>query len=177
MNTQKNLFARHFGLRGIALFEAGKGLLAVMVAIWLLSLLHKDIQDVAEHLLHFLHRIFRLNPDGHLARSIIRGARRVTPGNLHLWIGGTLIYSIIRFAEAAGLWLEKQWAEWFALISGCLYLPIEIYELAHHATPIKWAIFATNLLIVAYLAWLLRDLHNSRKPLETAVIPKTEPAT
>jgi uncharacterized membrane protein (DUF2068 family) len=177
MNTQKNLFARHFGLRGIALFEAGKGLLAVMVAIWLLSLLHKDIQDVAEHLLHFLHRIFRLNPDGHLARSIIRGARRVTPGNLHLWIGGTILYSIIRFAEAAGLWLEKQWAEWFALISGCLYLPIEIYELAHHATPIKWAIFATNLLIVAYLAWLLRDLHNDRKRLAAAAIPKTEPAT
>ena len=177
MNTQKSLMAKHFGLRGIALFEAGKGLLAVMVAIWLLSLLHKDIQDVAEHLLHFLHRIFRLNPDGHLARSIIRGARRVTPGNLHLWIGGTLIYSIIRFAEAAGLWMEKQWAEWFALISGCLYLPIEIYELAHHATPIKWAIFATNLLIVAYLAWLLRDLHKDRKRLEAATIPKTEPAT
>jgi len=177
MNTQKSLMAKHFGLRGIALFEAGKGLLAVMVAIWLLSLLHKDIQDVAEHLLHFLHRIFRLNPDGHLARSIIRGARRVTPGNLHLWIGGTILYSIIRFAEAAGLWLEKQWAEWFALISGCLYLPIEIYELAHHATPIKWAIFATNLLIVAYLAWLLRDLHNDRKRLEAAAIPKTEPAT
>jgi uncharacterized membrane protein (DUF2068 family) len=146
MNTQKNLIAKHFGLRGIALFEAGKGLLAVIVAMWLLSLLHKDIQNVAEHLLRFLHRIFRLNPDGHLARSIVRGARRVTPGNLHLWIGGTMIYAIIRFVEAAGLWLEKPWAEWFALISGCLYIPIEIYELAHHATPIKWAVFATNLL-------------------------------
>jgi uncharacterized membrane protein (DUF2068 family) len=177
MNSQKNLIAKHFGLRGIALFEAGKGLLAVIVAMWLLSLLHKDIQNVAEHLLRFLHRIFRLNPDGHLARDIIRGARRVTPGNLHLWIGGTILYSIIRFVEAAGLWLEKQWAEWFALISGCLYIPIEIYELAHHATPIKWVVFATNLLIVAYLAWLLRDLHNERKRLRAAVIPNTEPAT
>ena len=83
----------------------------------------------------------------------------------------------IRFAEAAGLWLEKQWAEWFALISGCLYLPIEIYELAHHATPIKWAIFATNLLIVAYLAWLLRDPHMQRKLRETALVAKPEPAT
>ncbi len=177
MNTQKNLIAKHFGLRGIALFEAGKGLLAVIVAMWLLSLLHKDIQNVAEHLLRFLHRIFRLNPDGHLARSIVRGARRVTPGNLHLWIGGTMIYAIVRFVEAAGLWLEKQWAEWFALVSGCLYIPIEIYELAHHATPIKWAVFATNLLIVAYLAWLLRDLHKERKRLESAAIPNREPAT
>ena len=96
--------------------------------------------------------------------------------DLHLWIGGTILYSIIRFAEATGLWLEKQWAEWFALISGSLYLPIEIYELAHHATPIKWGVFATNVLIVAYLAWLLRDLHMQRKQAEAALREVVEPA-
>jgi uncharacterized membrane protein (DUF2068 family) len=176
MNSQKNLLAKHFGLRGIALLEAAKGLLAVLVAVWLVSLLHKDIQDVAEHLLRILHKIFRLNPDGRMAREIIRGARHVTRGNLHLWIGGTLLYSTIRFVEAAGLWLEKQWAEWFALISGCLYLPIEIYELAHHATPIKWSVFATNVLIVAYLAWLLRDMHMQRKRAEATLREVVEPA-
>jgi uncharacterized membrane protein (DUF2068 family) len=176
MNNQKNLIAKHFGLRGIALLEAGKGLIAIIVAVWLVSLLHKDIQNVAEHLLRILHKIFRLNPDGHLARELIRGARHVTPGNLHLWIGGTLLYSIVRFVEATGLWLEKQWAEWFALISGCLYLPIEIYELAHRATPIKWAIFATNVLIVAYLAWLLWDLHMQRKQAEATLREVAEPA-
>jgi uncharacterized membrane protein (DUF2068 family) len=175
MNTQKSLLAKHLGLRGIALLEAAKGLLAVLLAVWLVSLLHKDVQNVAEHLLRILHRIFRLNPDGHIAREIIRGARHVTRGNLHLWIGGTLLYSIIRFAEATGLWLEKQWAEWFALISGSLYLPIEIYELAHHATPIKWAVFATNVLIVAYLAWLLRDLHIQRKQAKAALREVEEP--
>lgn len=176
MNTQKNLIAKHFGLRGIALLEAGKGLLAVMVAVWLVSLLHKDIQNVAEHLLRILHKILHLNPDGHMAREIIRGARHVTRGNLHLWIAGTLAYTVIRFVEAVGLWLEKAWAEWFALISGSLYLPIEIYELAHHATHIKWAIFATNLLIVAYLAWLLRDLHKDRQRLKASGVPQVEPA-
>lgn len=175
MDTQKNLIAKHFGLRGIALFEAGKGLLAVVLAIWLLSLLHKDLQDVAEHLLRFLHKIFHLNPDGRLARSIIRGARRVTPGNLHLWVGGTLAYTAIRFSEAAGLWLEKSWAEWFALISGALYVPIEVYELAHHPTPIKWVVFATNLLIVGYLAWLLRDSHRRRKQTKATVAAETQP--
>ncbi len=176
MTTQKSLIVKHFGLRGIALFEAGKGLVAVLVAVWLVSLLHKDITDVAEHLLRILHHIFRLNPDGHIARAVIRGARRVTNKNIDLWIGGTILYVIIRFAEATGLWLEKQWAEWFALISGCLYLPIEIYELARHATLIKWAIFATNLLIVAYLAWLLRDLHNDRQRLKASAVSQVEPA-
>ena len=175
MSTQKSLLAKHFGLRGIALLEAAKGLLAVLLAVWLVSLLHKDVTDVAEHLLHFLHKIFRLNPDGHLARAVIRGAERVTSKNLDLWIGGTLVYSAIRFAEATGLWLEKQWAEWFALISGSLYLPIEIYELARHPTPIKWTIFVINLLIVAYLAWLLRDLHIQRKH-EAVLSQAVEPA-
>jgi uncharacterized membrane protein (DUF2068 family) len=178
MNTEKNLIAKHFGLRGIALLEAGKGLLAIMLGIWVLSLVHKDIQDVAEHLLHFLHRAFRLNPDGHIARSILRGARRVTPGNIHLWVGGTLVYATIRFTEAIGLWLEKGWAEWFALISGGLYIPIEIYELARHATLIKWIVLGTNILIVAYLAWLLRDSHENKKQarIDAAVTPTTEPA-
>jgi uncharacterized membrane protein (DUF2068 family) len=174
MNTQKNLIAKHFGLRGIAVFEAGKGLLAVMLGIWLLSLVHKDLQNVAEHLLHFLHKVFHLHPDGRVARSIVRGARNLTPGNLHLWIAGTLAYSVIRFVEAGGLWLERSWAEWFALISGGLYIPIEIYELAHRPTPIKWAVLATNLLIVAYLAWLLRDSHKRKEHPETAVTEQTE---
>jgi uncharacterized membrane protein (DUF2068 family) len=176
MNSEKNLIVKHFGLRGIAVFEAGKGLLAVMLGIWLLSLLHKDLENVAEHLLHFLHHIFHLNPDGRVARAIVRSARHITAGNLHLWIGGTVVYSAIRFAEAAGLWLEKSWAEWFALVSGGLYVPIEIYELAHHATPIKWAVLATNLLIVAYLAWLLRDSHKHRKLVQDAkAVPEQEP--
>ena len=42
MNNQKNLIAKHFGLRGIALLEAGKGAIAILVAVWLVSLLHKE---------------------------------------------------------------------------------------------------------------------------------------
>src|SRR5471032_2623824 len=66
MNTQKNLIAKHFGLRGIALFEAAKGLGALVVGIWLLTLLHKDMESVAAHLLHFLHKVLHLSPDGHI---------------------------------------------------------------------------------------------------------------
>src|SRR5260221_13863569 len=112
MDTRKNLIAKHFGLRGIAVFEAFKGLLAIMVAIWLLSLLHKDLQNVAEHLLRFLHKLFHLNPDGHLARSIVRGARHVTPGNLHLWIGGSPADSAIPFFWVWGGWLGKTLGAW-----------------------------------------------------------------
>jgi len=160
---RKNLIARHFGLRSVALFEACKGLIALAVGIWLISLRHKDLETVATHLLHFLHRVLHLSPDGHLARTIMRGASRVNQQNLHIAALLAFAYVTVRFVEAGGLWLEKEWAEWFALISGALYMPYEIYELAIHATLIKWGILLVNALIVWYLAWLLRDSYKHRK--------------
>jgi uncharacterized membrane protein (DUF2068 family) len=169
MNTEKNLIAKHFGLRGIALFEATKGIGALIVGIWLLSLLHKDMESVALHLLHFLHRVLHLSPDGHLARSIMRGASRVTHGNLLVFAGVAFFYMIVRFVEASGLWREKEWAAGFALISGAMYMPYEIYELMHHANLIKWAIFISNVLIVAYMVWLLRAAHKNGKPAQRKI--------
>ena len=87
MNTNKNLIVKHFGLRGIAIFEAAKGLGAVVIGIWLVSLLNKDMETVAAHLLTFLHKVLHLSPDGHLARSIMRAASRVTHGNLLAFTG------------------------------------------------------------------------------------------
>src|SRR5215467_9161236 len=163
MDTRKNLIARHFGLRGVALFEAGKGVIGLAVGVWLVSLRHKDLQTVAEHLLYFLHRVLHLSPDGHLARSIMRGAAKVNHQNIHLWALLAFAYVGVRFTEATGLWLEKEWAEWFALISGSLYMPYEIYEIALRATLIKWSILILNALIVIYMAWILRDSHKHKK--------------
>jgi uncharacterized membrane protein (DUF2068 family) len=70
--------------------------------------------------------------------------------------------------EATGLWLEKEWAEWFALISGAMYMPYEIYELVHHANLVKWGIFISNVLIVWYMVWLLQTSHRNGKPAEAA---------
>jgi uncharacterized membrane protein (DUF2068 family) len=70
---------------------------------------------------------------------------------------------LIRFAEAIGLWLERVWAEWFAIISGSMYLPWEIYELARRQTWIRWTVLGINLLIVVYLIWLRIESHKARQ--------------
>ena len=176
MNTSKNLFVKHFGLRGVSLLEAGKGLIGLAVGVWLLTLRHKDLESVAAHLLRFLQQVLHLSPDGHIARSIMRGAARVNHENLHIWALLAFAYVTIRFVEAAGLWLEREWAEWFALVSGAMYMPYEIYELARHPTAVKWGILAVNALIVWYLAWILRDSHKNRKHPEAAVDVQIEPA-
>jgi uncharacterized membrane protein (DUF2068 family) len=155
----KNFLARHFGLRGVAIFEAGKGLLAVAAAIWVVTLLHKDMQNVAARMLELLH----INPDRHLYQWLLRTVGGLTPRGLWGIVALIMGYSVIRFVEAAGLWLEKEWAEWFALVSGALYVPFEIYHLIRHPTGIKWLILGVNLLVVVYLAWLLMDSHKRRQ--------------
>jgi uncharacterized membrane protein (DUF2068 family) len=155
----KGFFVRHFGLRGVAIFEAFKGALAVAGAIWVVSLRHKDLLKVAEHML----RTFHIAPERHAARAFMHFAEKINGRDLRIVLLLVLIYAAIRFTEAAGLWLEKEWAEWFALISGCIYLPLEVMEIVRHANAVRWSILLINLLIVLYMAWLLMDSYKRRR--------------
>jgi len=146
-------------LRGVALFEALKGAAAILVALWVLTLRHKDLEEVAAHLLRVIH----FGPEHNSARWLLRTAGRITGKQLGIVVIGILVYAAIRFTEATGLWLEREWAEWFALLSGGLYLPWEIFELVRHPTFLKWGVLGINILIVLYMAWLLLDSYRRRK--------------
>jgi uncharacterized membrane protein (DUF2068 family) len=166
----KGFFVRHFGLRGVAIFEAGKGALALLAAIWVLTLRHKDMKEVADSLLAAMHKILHINPDRHVFQVLQRSVGGLTHNGLHLIASLILFYTAVRFVEAAGLWLEKEWAEWFALLSGALYMPFEVYELFRHPTVFKWGILGMNTLIVLYMAWLLRDSYRRRWRAREALV-------
>jgi uncharacterized membrane protein (DUF2068 family) len=138
------------GLRAVATFEAVKGLFVLVAGLGLLHYLHKDLGDVAENLVHWLH----LNPDRRYSRIFIEAADKLTDGKMWALASGALAYSTVRFVEAYGLWNRRVWAEWFALLSGALYLPWEIFELVERATGLKWAVLCTNVVIVIYMAWV-----------------------
>src|ERR1041385_1173525 len=99
MDTRKNLIPKHFGLRGGAIVEGGKGVFGLALGVGLVSLRHKDLETVAAHLLHFLHRVLHLSPDGHMARTIMRGAAHVNHENIHVWALFAFAYAAIRFTE------------------------------------------------------------------------------
>ena len=69
----------------------------------------------------------------------------------------SFFYSIMRLVEAVGLWLRKKWAEWFGVLSGGIYLPLEIYELSCGVTWPKLTVFILNVGIVLYLAVVLSE--------------------
>ncbi len=135
------------GVRVVAVFEASKGALVVAAGLGLLSLVHHDLQAAAERLVQHSH----LNPAHHYPRIFIEAAAHMNDSRLKSLAALAFLYAAVRFVEAYGLWHVRVWAEWFAIISGSVYLPIEAYEMFRRATWTRGAILLINLSIVAYL--------------------------
>jgi uncharacterized membrane protein (DUF2068 family) len=138
------------GVRAVAFFEALKGTLVLVAGFGLLSLVHRDLQDLAERLVSHSH----LNPASHYPRVFIEAAARTSDSRLRTLAALAFAYSCVRFVEAYGLWKMRAWAEWFAIISGCVYLPIEVYELFQRATLVRAGVLVVNAFIVAYLLYV-----------------------
>ncbi len=139
-------------MRTVAVYEAAKGALVLIAGLGLLSLINRDAEEIAERLVRHSH----LNPSSHYPKIFIEAAAQVT--NLRLWwlAAGAAAYALVRGIEAYGLWYERRWAEWFALVAGGIFIPVEIYELIRHTTWLKVAVLATNSAIVAYMIYALR---------------------
>ena len=79
--------------------------------------------------------------------------------NAQLWLIGCLVvvYALVRFVEAYGLWRARRWAEWLAALSGAVYVPFELYELSRGVSWIKLAALAANLAVVAFMVLSLQS--------------------
>jgi len=140
-------------LRGIATFEMAKGLVVLLAALGMVLLVQKeDPWDIADALLRLLH----ISPDHRLAQLFLDWADTLTSAKLYAVAAVAGAYSFLRFLEAYGLWHARAWAEWIALISGALYLPFEIYNLAHRLSWLHVIVLAINLAIVLYMIYLLK---------------------
>ena len=144
-------------IRIIATLEGLKGLLVLLVGFALLGYIHADLQSFCEDLVRTLH----LNPASAVPRVFIASAGRFPDSQMKLLVAGAAFYAIIRFVEAFGLWQKRAWAEWFALISCGLYLPVESYEMWRRISVLKVGVLLVNAIVVAYLWLALR-----RRPLD-----------
>jgi uncharacterized membrane protein (DUF2068 family) len=146
------------GLRVVAVFEALKGALVLSTGFGLISLVHHDLQAMAERLVRHSH----LDPARHYPRIFIEAASHTNDAGLRSLAALAFLYAAVRFIEAYGLWHMRVWAEWFAIIAGSLFLPVEIYEMFRRPSWMRALVLVTNLSIVAYLVyvrlWSRREL-------------------
>jgi len=138
-------------LRSVAVLELAKGLLVLLVGVGFVSLSRHnfDFEGIARHLLGILH-LHR----GRLYEVFLRAARRLGDTNMVEVAVVAGLYSAMRFIESYGLWKQRVWAEWVALISGASYLPLEVYGLIHRPTAVKWAVLLLNVAVVLYMVYL-----------------------
>lgn len=139
-------------LKTLAVWEAIKGLVALMVGLGLHQLTEPKVQKVLEDLFMHLH----LNPGTHLVKMTQHDATFISDHNVTLVLVGSVVYAMIRWLEAYGLWNGLTWIQWFALLSGAVYLPFELYEMLAHFNALTLVIFIINLAIVGYLFVFLR---------------------
>jgi uncharacterized membrane protein (DUF2068 family) len=139
--------ARLQALRSVAMFEFAKGVLAIAAVAALHWL---DPGDLAGTFLRVLH----VSPDHHFAHFILSLADRLS--NIKFWhlALGVSCYSGLRFAEAVGLWRARAWAEWVALVSGAIYLPLEVGAILRHPTIFHAAVLVINVAIVIFMFYL-----------------------
>jgi uncharacterized membrane protein (DUF2068 family) len=142
-------------VRSVAIFEAAKGAVVLLAGFGVLSLLHRDIRVAAAALVGRLH----LNPAAGFQRSFVEAAARVTDKGLWEIASIGFLYALFRFLEAYGLWTARRWAEWLAVVSGGLYVPLEIYELIQRHTWVRASALIVNLAVVGMMtAVLVRDI-------------------
>jgi uncharacterized membrane protein (DUF2068 family) len=143
---------RHFSktsavLRTIAMFEVTKGAIVLLLGCGLFHLMHKNLDDVVERLVQVLH----LNPEGKLSNLFFELASHASDRNLWALALGTLAYASVRSIEAYGLWREREWAQWFSLLSTALYLPPELYWMFRDPSWLKCAVLVTNIAIFLFM--------------------------
>jgi uncharacterized membrane protein (DUF2068 family) len=140
------------GLYVVALFEGAKGVVVLLAGFGLLSFIHKDLHGAAVRLVEHAH----LNPASHYPRIFLDLTERITDARLWSLALAAATYAVVRLIEAVGLWLRKSWAEWFAILTGVLYIPIEIFEVARSVTWPRVTILVVNLGVVGYLLLILK---------------------
>jgi len=141
------------GLVLIGLFKLGKALLFFCIGVGAVHFLHKDLEDTVMQVATAL----RFDTESHFVELVLRKADLLTPHRLREISLATFAYSALALTEGVGLLMEKVWAEYLTLILTIAFLPWEAYELVRRTSTIRAGVVGLNLVVLAYLVWLLRQ--------------------
>ena len=142
-------------MRLIGALKLSKGILLVALGIGAFPFLHKDI---ASALTNFV-RHLSLDPGSRHCQALISRVNNLSP-RLPLLAIITCCYGALFCVEGVGLLLVKRWAEYLTVFATASFIPLELYEVFKHQSPIKIIILVLNVAIVVYLvARLKKEAH------------------
>lgn len=139
-------------LRLIALERIVRGVLLLGAGVYLLFHLNSDFGRLGERVM----RAIEIDPRRPFLHRIVAYLHHLHASELRVAALFALGYGLLELVEGTGLWLDKLWAEYLTVVATSLLIPLELYELVRHPTALKAGGLVVNVLIVVYLAVVLR---------------------
>ena len=139
-------------LRLIALFKFFKACILIVTGIGILKLMHNDAATTLDHWF----AIMGLAPGNRFVDHALRSAANIPPNRIKDLGLGSFVYAALFLTEGVGLWMLKHWAEWFTVVITASLVPLEIWEIHRHPTPVKVLVLIVNIAVVAYLLYRIR---------------------
>jgi uncharacterized membrane protein (DUF2068 family) len=146
------------GLLLIGLFKLSKALGCILLGVMCLHLIHRDLGDVAMQIIRWLD----IDSGDRLATFLLDKADLINGHQLRITGVMSFVGAALYTVEGTGLMLRKVWAEYFTVVLTTLGIPWEIYEMGKHFTLWKLGLFVINILVLAYLIWILRRKREQR---------------
>ncbi len=141
----KNL--NQYSIKAIAIFDGGKGLLALIGVTLFIFVFNSDSHAVAVLLVNKLHA----DPNNSFTHKLLMLTADVSKGRMAMICACAYLYSVIKMSEAYGLWQERQWGRTVGILSIGVLIPFEIYEIFYAYSHTKLAVLMINIIIVAVL--------------------------
>ncbi len=149
----------HNGLiRLVAVFKLVKAATLIVTGVGILKLMH---MDVGQEVVHWV-AMLGLDPGRPYINQAIEKATNLTPKRIEELGLASFVYAGLFLTEGIGLWMEKQWAEWFTVIITSSLVPLEVYEICRHPSATKIVVLAINVAIVGYLIYHIRTQPHHR---------------
>ena len=140
------------GLLLVGFFKLGKALFFISVGFGALHMVHRNLGELVMHIVDML----PIDPEGRIVSVVMDKADLIDGRDLRRIGAGAFIYAALCLIEGTGLVLRKGWAEYVTVILTTLGLPLEIFEIVRRFTLVRVGALLANLLILAYLLWVLK---------------------
>ena len=140
-------------IRLIAVFKLLKAVLFIAIGVSALKLLHQDAAVTLDHWATML----GLDPGNQYVDRALQKLADLSPNKIQGLGVASFVYAGLFLTEGIGLWMVKRWAEWFTVIVTSSLVPVEIYEIHRHPSPVKILVLIINFAVVGYLVYRIRN--------------------